>query len=619
MSARSDRQSVRNQSGHRFRVARPVPGMLGAGLIGGLALSSGLALTATSGWLIVAASLRPQILTLLSAIVLVRAFGIARPVLRYVERVRSHDRALSWLAQQRAAVYARLIPLTPARLGRRARGQVLGGVVDDLDDLAYAQVRVLVPIMALAVTGVVAVALDAVVFPPAALVAGSTVLGALLVGVLDWWLERRSLATLLASRGRLSQLATLVTGNAGELQAIGARDQAMAWVHAAQQDLIKATRRQRWGRALGAALTPLVVVAHTIWMTILVAPQVSDAVADPIPTPLAALLVLTPVALGEVAAGVPDAVGALARAQAAAARLDHLIAQQPAVAATTGPPDTDSPSSPTSLTPEGFPRPTPVPRLTLEQVSGSWDGHTVALPAQNRQFGPGGLIGVSGPNGCGKSTLLAILARHLDPHTGRYRQDHLDVLDMPLATSRARLAIVDDEPHVFASTLRENLRLAAPGCADAAILAALDRAGLRTWYDGLPRGLNTMLGAAATDPQGGASERSTPERNRTTEPPAETLGRGLSGGERARLALARALLSGRGVLLLDEPVAHLDRFTAVAVMRDITATAAGDPAYDGLSRTVIVVSHRPEGLAGADVLIELPAAGATPEPVSGSA
>lgn len=580
-------------TGSRHRPGRPVPGMLTAGAIGGLALTSGLALTATSGWLIVAASLQPQILTLLSAIVLVRAFGIARPLLRYAERVRSHDRALGWLARERATVYGALIPLTPARLGRRARGEVLAGVVDDLDDLAYAQVRVVVPVVALGLTGAAATALAAVWYPSAAVITLSTVLCAVVIGVLDWWLERANLSAALAARGRLTQVSTLIAANATELAAIGATAQALQWVSDAQRDLSQAIRRQRWGRALGAGAIPLVVAGHTVWMAAWVGPQVSDAVAEPLSTPLAALLVLLPVALGEVIATIPDAMGSLARSQAAATRLDALLDQQPAVTH----PRLEEPGAhhgadadqEPALALDGFPLPTDVPTLTLEQVTGSWDGQVIALAEQNHRFEPGGLIGVTGPNGSGKSTLVAILARHLDPHQGRYQQGGLDVGELSLARSRARLAVVDDEPHVFASTLRENLRLAAPGCSDAAILDALDRAGLRPWYDGLPRGLSTMLGSTT-----GAADLD-----------GQLAPRGVSGGEGTRLALARALLSGRGVLLLDEPVAHLDHATALAVMHDVAATARTDGHRIGSARTVIVVSHRPEGLDGADALIRL--------------
>src|SRR5690606_22818316 len=118
-----------------------------AALLGGLATASGVALTAASGWLIVQASYQPVVLTLLVAIVGVRAFGLARPVLRYAERVLSHDVALAELADRRTRVFERLIPLTPARLGRRSRGDVLTAVVRDLDDVVDERVRVFVPVV----------------------------------------------------------------------------------------------------------------------------------------------------------------------------------------------------------------------------------------------------------------------------------------------------------------------------------------------------------------------------------------------------------------------------------------------------------------------------------------
>ena len=104
------------------------------GLLGGAATAAGIALTATSGWLIVRAAEHPVLLTLFVAIVGVRTFGMARPFFRYLERVVSHDAALEDLAERRTSVYAALVPLTPARLGRRSRASVLTAVVDDLSD-----------------------------------------------------------------------------------------------------------------------------------------------------------------------------------------------------------------------------------------------------------------------------------------------------------------------------------------------------------------------------------------------------------------------------------------------------------------------------------------------------
>ena len=168
------------------------PRVVVAGVIGAAALASGVALTATSGWLIVRASERPVILTLLTAIVAVRTFGMARPVLRYWERLRSHDAALDDLAKARTAVYSALVPLTPARLPRRGRAAVLSGVVDDVTDRVEAQVRVTVPVVAVLLTGVGTAVLCALVEPPAGAVVAALVLVAAAATVVAWRTESRS-------------------------------------------------------------------------------------------------------------------------------------------------------------------------------------------------------------------------------------------------------------------------------------------------------------------------------------------------------------------------------------------------------------------------------------------
>jgi len=197
--------------------SRPGMAIIGAGLLGGIATTSGIALTSTSGWLIVRASQRPVILLLLTAIVAVRAFGMARPLFRYWERLHSHDAALNDLAQRRTAAYERLIPLTPARLGRRGRADLLTGVVDDLDDVVDAQVRVMVPFLSSLVASVVATALMLVLLPMAGLVIGAMAVLTAPILFLGWRLETRSQASLLAARADLTRVTALVSGNADEL------------------------------------------------------------------------------------------------------------------------------------------------------------------------------------------------------------------------------------------------------------------------------------------------------------------------------------------------------------------------------------------------------------------
>jgi ATP-binding cassette subfamily C protein CydC len=230
-----------------IRVTRAI---LGAGLLGGIATTSGIALTATSGWLIVRASQRPAILMLLTAIVAVRAFGMARPAFRYWERLRSHDVALADLAHRRTTAYEQLIPLTPARLGRRGRGDLLAGIVDDLSDVVDAQVRVAVPVLAALVASAVTSIVLVLLCPLGGLVITAMAVLTAPILLVGWRLETRSQQTLLRARAELSRVTALVSGNASELSAIGASDRAQTWLASAHADLRAAAGQQSRGRAV---------------------------------------------------------------------------------------------------------------------------------------------------------------------------------------------------------------------------------------------------------------------------------------------------------------------------------------------------------------------------------
>ena len=183
---------------------------------------------------------------------------------------------------------------------------------------------------------------------------------------------------------------------------------------------------------------------------------------------------------------------------------------------------------------------------------------------------PGTRLGVVGPSGCGKSTLAAALLRFLDPHSGSIRFGDQDLRGLRLDDVRRTVGLVDDDPHVFASSLRENLRLARPDASTDEIVEAVRAAQLGPWIDTLPRGLDTMVGDGHAH---------------------------VSGGERARIGLARAVLAGAPVLVLDEPTAHLDTGTAQAVTDDLLA--AGD------GRTVVWITHGSVGLDRMDRVLDL--------------
>jgi len=138
------------------------------------------------------------------------------------------------------------------------------------------------------------------------------------------------------------------------------------------------------------------------------------------------------------------------------------------------------------------------------------------------------------------------------------------------AGRRSRLTLAAEDGHVSATTLRENLRIAAGPVEDAVLRAALDRVGLGSWSAGLVGGLDTVRGSGGTD---------------------------VSGGERRRLLVARALLTGAPVLMLDEPTEHLDEATADVLLADLLAA--------GQDRTVVLATHRRSALALVDDVLEL--------------
>jgi ATP-binding cassette subfamily C protein CydCD len=183
---------------------------------------------------------------------------------------------------------------------------------------------------------------------------------------------------------------------------------------------------------------------------------------------------------------------------------------------------------------------------------------------------PGARVAVLGPSGSGKSTLVALLLRFLDPSRGQVTLDGDPLDTFSLTDVRGTVGLVDDDPHVFSSTLRENLRLAHPGATDDEILTALRRAHLGDWVAWLPDGRDTFLG------DGHAA---------------------VSGGERARIAVARALLGDRRVLVLDEPTAHLDTATAQALAEGLLE--------DTVDQSILWVTHGRVGLDRVDAALRL--------------
>ena len=525
--------------------------LLAPTVLGGLASAAGVALTATSGWLIVQASTRPAVLTLLAAIVAVRTFGLARPVLRYAERLMSHDSALGMLARRRAEVYDALVPLTPGRLGPR-RGDVLASVVDDVDSVLDRELRSRMPLRGLVLVSALATACCAFFDLRVGLVVAATCVLGGVAHLITRVGAARSQQSSIGARARLSACVVETTQVADELVMWQAGERAVAAVAEASDDVARGgVRSARW-LGLGRLVALVGCGAAVATVALLVAPTVAAGRLD---APLAAMLILVPMALAEVILPVVDAGTASARASAAEARLDALLSLPPTV---------EGPASPSEA---------PVDTaIDLLNVTAGWEGHA-AFSDLSLSVPTGRRIGVVGPSGSGKSTLASLLLRFVDPEAGSVRLGGVDLAHLDLDDVRRTVGLVDDDPHVFATTLAENIRLARPGASDDEVDGALREAGLELWLDGLAEGLATRLGDGA-----GA----------------------VSGGERARLAVARSLLADQRVLVLDEPTAHLDHATA----EHLAAQVLGEDRR----RAVVWITHEPVGLEHVDEIVRLPGA-----------
>lgn len=518
--------------------------------LGTLSVLSGVALTATASWLITRASEHPPVLTLMVAIVGVRAFGLARPVLRYAERVVSHDAALRLLAERRARVYDGLVPLVPGRLGPR-RGDVLASVVDDVDSLVDRRLRVRQPVTTALWVGVVATGFAALLSPRAGVVTALVCL----VGGLGGLLARRGVAAAEADfvrcRAAASTRVEEILRSARDLVLWGADGRALAALEADGRALAGASRRSARAVALGRALPLLAGGAGMVAMAAYLTP---DALTpDALPAARLALLVMLPVALVDATAMLPDA-GALAvRTAAAERRLDALAAAEPLV--------TDPPRPRVA----GLAH----PRAESLSVTAGW-GELDAFRDLSLALPPGARVGLVGASGTGKSTYAALMLRFLDPRSGSQRLAGIDLRELTLDDVRRLTGLVDDDPHLFGSSLAENVRLARPEATDAEVAAALTAAHLGRWVQGLPAGIHTMIGEGSAH---------------------------VSGGERARIAVARALLADQPVLVLDEPTAHLDADTARLVAGEILDERRG--------RSIVWITHGTIGLDDMDTVLEL--------------
>ena len=534
--------------------------MVLAAWLGLLTMISGIGLVMLSAYLLSEAALHPPLMAIAVAIVGVRFFAIIRGIFRYLERLISHHVTFRLLTQFRMWFYRSLEPLVPARLmtlmhecaASLTSGDLFSRLVADVETLQECYVRVFSPPLVALIIGVlmwfvlgaynVFLALTFVAF---------YVLAGIGIPLLSSLLSHRAGQEVVALKAALHMDLMDSLQGCADLLACGREEEQMQKVATTNRNFLYAQAALSRIRGLQNALHLLLTDGCTWAMLLVAIPLVRSGQLNGV---YLALLVLA--ALGSFEAIQPLALAAhhLGSTSAAARRLFEVIDTPPAII------EREDPS--------------PVPcsyDLEVRHLSFRYTPQSpLVLRDINFSLPQGQCLAIVGPSGAGKSTLAHLLLRLWDYDHGTILLGGHDLRAYRQQDIHHLFSVVEQHPHLFNATIRENLLLGRSDASMDEVIQAAQQAHLHEFIQTLPQGYETPIGQE---------------------------GLKLSGGERQRLALARAFLKNAPLLLLDEPTAHLDAVTVQQVMCDLQKFRQG--------RTMVIITHHLTKLTMADHILVL--------------
>lgn len=535
-------------------VARSRWGWLVAGVLLGVAvIAANALLMAVSGWFITSmavAGISKASFNYFVPAAAIRALAISRTVGRYIERLVTHAAAFRMLAELRVWLFGKLVPLSPGLLERYASGELAGRLRSDIDSLENLYLRIIAPLA----TGIVTIC-AATLFvaywsgtAAAVLCVALAVPGFILPLISRWLAESHGRrATVLA--GELRAAVNDGISGGAELVLLGAVE-----THAAGVDDLSARLigEQDKVAAVGAANLAGLLLAAGAGGAALLLVGAAEVHAGLLSGPELVMLLLFAAAVFEATGGMPTALQLLPAAAASAGRITALSAAELPVA---------EPQSPQEL-PATY-------ALSLKNVSFSYDGDKPALTDFTLQLPPGARIALTGDSGSGKSTLAEILLRFRD-YRGSITLGGRELRTLAADDLRLLIAALPQRPHLFNTTIRENILLARPQASAEELAAVVHDAVLDEWVARLPAGLDTRVGEE---------------------------GSAVSGGEARRIAVARTLLKDAPLVILDEPTEGLDSDTERKLLERIDLRLKG--------KSLLLITHRQLPLAIVDRIITL--------------
>ncbi|VDG76279.1 ABC transporter ATP-binding protein [Actinobaculum suis] len=579
-------------------------------LAGAVGIGSAVGLSAVSAWMITRASQMPPVMALSISATAVRALGVSKAVLRYFNRIFSHRVALYGMSSLRTTVYSTLADSSTDVVTSVRRGDLLARMNTDVDAVGELIVKGIQPTWVAFFVSLISVAIVGSLSLPIGIV---LLLGLIVSGIVGPYFAlkggRLAEETQVKDRTEISSRALTMLDSADELRISGK----LSKLEAAQAHTEAKIYRNRDAaarpQALSIAIDTLAMGATVVLAIIIGSLQLAQgtlsetALAVCVLTPLAAFEGTQP--LGEAAIQMVRSGKAaqrildlLDRARAASSKSETAAAEtvgsaqsaattetvgsgQTADAVETTAAETDATTAGTTadtaaagVAAAGVAADAAASGLVAHDLIIGWpDGPDVAGPF-NFAFPRGKAVAIVGPSGIGKSTLLFSMSGMLSPHAGSMRLEGREVSRMDRTEVSQLLSLTAEDAHIFETSVLENLRVARPSVTEREAIVLLAEVGLGEWLTQLPDGVHTIMGDDAAT---------------------------ISGGERRRLLLARALASPAQYLLLDEPGEHLDPETADPLIRDLLR--AGKRTQH--PRTIILATHRLTPLDAADHVILL--------------
>ena len=470
----------------------------------------------------------------------VRGFSMARTAGRWGERVVSHNATFKLLADLRLFFFRKLTPLIPGRQANLRDADLLNRLVADVDAMDHVYLRLISPLV-IGVIGLVSITAFLAWFDMAiGLTLGAILLALMLsLPVLFYHLGKRHGAALTHAKANYRvTLLDWIQGHA-ELLLFNAEDRYYQAALNEQESLLAAQRNM----ANLTGLANAILMASTGWTLVLITWLAADGINGQMPDPFVAMVAFATMASFELMMPVAGAFQYLGQTLTSARRLNEIIEATP-----------DTPFDPNghAQAAKG--------EIAIENISYTYYGSDNAvLRDVSLSLKAGEKVALLGRTGCGKSTLLQLLTRNWDPQQGQILLDGVPLPQWQEAALRDAITVVSQRVDMFNGSLRENLLLAKPDGNDETFRHALEQVGLASLLDG--QGLDTWLGEG---------------------------GRQLSGGERRRIGIARALLHDAPILLMDEPTEGLDRRTEQQIMSLLLEHAK--------DKTVLFITHRLVGL-----------------------